>query len=327
MAGRQRRALCIGIDSYRRKPLRGCVNDARIWEGFLGDKADFNDVQVLLNGDAEKDAIIQGIENLLKQGTAGDVLVVTYAGHGAHFVTDRSNDERDGIDEALVPVNSSRGHILDDHIGNLVDAHLKTDVNLTFVFDCCHSQSISRGFGGRDGRAGTSTGLTRFLEPDDEMKEAYAKFDEDVVSTRGGATRGGNREIVFSACKDSEKAAERTWNRRHHGRFTVACMRALQARTGIAGLSNERFLRDVLVKFGSGGDQTPKLTCDDGFLSSAFLGSFAAGSAVVDVDDDDDDDTTADPGGIDAKTEDELISEINASLALLTARRRRRRRR
>ena len=60
----QVRALLVGIDAYRNvRPLKGAVSDARDIEGALR-RSGINDVTVLLDERANRDAVIGAIESL-----------------------------------------------------------------------------------------------------------------------------------------------------------------------------------------------------------------------------------------------------------------------
>lgn len=70
-----------------------------------------------------------------------DFVWIHYSGHGTYIV-DRSGDERDGKDEALVPSDyETAGFLQDDHIQHVFRLfNPKTQV--VCVFDCCHSGTI-----------------------------------------------------------------------------------------------------------------------------------------------------------------------------------------
>lgn len=67
--------------------------------------------------------------------TPFDKLVVYFSGHGSSVV-DKSSDELDGRDEALVFKDAC---ILDDDLRHLIQTQIK---NLILLIDCCHSGSI-----------------------------------------------------------------------------------------------------------------------------------------------------------------------------------------
>ena len=166
-----KRALCIGIDMYPSvgDQLGGCVADARAWKQEL-QHAGFT-VEILEDGDATRQNIVEGIQDLIVKSHAGDVLVLQYSGHGT-TIEDLDGDELEEAkrtgetkDEALCPVDFRDGELLiDDDLGQLWDL-LPEGVNLTVFFDSCHSgggQRNDHGAGRRRARRGRPgwSGLT-----------------------------------------------------------------------------------------------------------------------------------------------------------------------
>lgn len=74
----------------------------------------------LLHRDATRGRIVDALTTLTASARAGDTLVFQYSGHGTQ-VADLSGDERDGYDEAPVPVDYESGTLLldDDLAGRL----------------------------------------------------------------------------------------------------------------------------------------------------------------------------------------------------------------
>lgn len=107
-------ALVIGIDDYShfdptgRNDLRGAVNDAHRWQGFLtgrlGVPAD--QARLLTSGDATRDAIRAGVAWLVEQlQTAGPDAagLVTFSGHGAGAAD--TAQARLGLTDCLCPAD------------------------------------------------------------------------------------------------------------------------------------------------------------------------------------------------------------------------------
>ena len=82
-------ALLVGIDTYEApvRPLRGCVNDIIRIETLLAARAqaagDVFYAKVLTNGEAKRQAVIDGFRQHLRQAKAGDVALFYYSGHGS----------------------------------------------------------------------------------------------------------------------------------------------------------------------------------------------------------------------------------------------------
>jgi hypothetical protein len=273
--GGARRALCVGINAYRDKPLGGCVADARLWERTL-QGIGFSTTR-LLDAEATYERLRAELRQLVTSSRPGDVVVFQYAGHGTQ-APDLDADEADGEagpDEALCPVDCHNGPLLiDDDIAEIL-AELPDGVNFTFFMDNCNSGGVSRfGFGAAPRAAGENA-QSRFLPMTEEMKQAYTEFRKSRQA-RGGSrafSRGARRPlrgVLFAACQADELA----WEVNGQGEFTVRATPLLQA-AGPGGLTNREFQDRVLQTFGSSRRQTPQLRCEDEFLSRPLLAPLA----------------------------------------------------
>lgn len=139
-----KRALCIGINNYpgTHMDLAGCVNDANAWEAEL--KGRSFEVGKLLDAQATKAGIVDGIARVIDASASGDLVVITFSGHGT-YVPDTSGDEIDGLDEGLCPhdIQTGGGALLDDEIHALFGAR-KGGVRLVLISDSCHSGTVTR---------------------------------------------------------------------------------------------------------------------------------------------------------------------------------------
>ena len=72
-----RRALCVGIDSYRGSPLAGCVSDATAWAKAL---ASVNvAVTTVLDTHATRERVLDALNTLVCSAQPGDALVFQYS--------------------------------------------------------------------------------------------------------------------------------------------------------------------------------------------------------------------------------------------------------
>lgn len=142
------RALLVGINYVGMNgELRGCHNDVETMSRYLQDNGySEGDMKILLD-DGEHDEptranITEAFAWLIEGAEAGDSLFFHYSGHGAS-VKDDGDDEEDGKDEALVPLDyQSAGLIRDDETFEKLVAPLASGVWLTCLLDCCHSGTI-----------------------------------------------------------------------------------------------------------------------------------------------------------------------------------------
>lgn len=267
--GGRRRALCVGIDLYPHPEhrLAGCVNDARRWEQAL--RALGFETTLLVNAQATRAALEQHLAGLVDASRSGDVIVFQYAGHGTQ-VDDLNGDEQlDGRDEALCPVDFADGALfIDDDVAE-VFGRVPPGVNLTCFMDCCHSGTNSRFAVGTSARAPQADAKARFITATAELQDAHRRFRALHRGARAATGTGGRermRDVKFSACQDHEVA----WESNGSGEFTLRAMRVLAA--GVQGLSNGDFVSRVVADFGSGARQRPMLDCaDDGVARQPLL--------------------------------------------------------
>ena len=250
-----KRALCVGINEYRRSPLGGCVNDARNWARTLEDLG-FSS-EILTDGDATRQGILDALGRLIEGATSGDVLVFQYAGHGTQ-VRDLDGDELDdGKDESLCPIDIDQGAFLIDDDLFAVFSDLADGVSLTVFLDCCHSGTSTRTLGSFQPTPPPATDAKRrFLPPSNEQDAAHAKYRQNLGAGRGLRPVEEMRWVNFSACQPFEVA----WEHGGQGDFTRHATSVLGS--GGSSLTNEGFQQEVVSKFGSSRAQTPFLDCN-----------------------------------------------------------------
>jgi hypothetical protein len=223
-----KKALIIGIDIY--KPagavgiatqrsvwtnLDGCVNDANAITDLVMARYDFpvQGIVRLVNQEATRERIIQELKRLVSESKKGDVVFIFYAGHGSQVYNSLSR-EADKKDESMVPADSYKGvpDIRDKELAGFFNQLLDKEVNLTVIFDSCHSGSIGRG-------NPVQPPKVRYIpESAVDAKDASAPVKPE--------SRGA---LIISAAQDFELAKEqRDENNIAHGAFTLALLRALQ---------------------------------------------------------------------------------------------------
>ena len=137
-------ALIVGIDLYQDPSvpdLSYCKSDANGMRSLLLQNGwDDSEITILLDGEAEKDAILSAVQSMAAECDAGDYMLIFYSGHGT-FITDTSGDESDDTDEAIIPVDFVYGDLstllLDDELGEALSG-CRTDKGI-FIFDSCNS--------------------------------------------------------------------------------------------------------------------------------------------------------------------------------------------
>lgn len=147
-------AFVVGISDYihledgEGGDLVGAEFDARRVRDVLVMARGFpeQNVRMLLNHDATKAAIEEGITDwLVENARPGDNVVIWYSGHGSQM-WDEDGDEDDGLDETLAPADvlpqDTRNDISDDELNRWLGM-LPTD-NVVVVLDNCNSGTGTR---------------------------------------------------------------------------------------------------------------------------------------------------------------------------------------
>jgi len=220
-----KKALCVGINTYRVKPLNGCVSDANDWATLLAEHYDFpkTSIKLLTDGDATKRGILDGLKGLLAGAQTGDVLVFTNSSHGAQVLDIGDGDE--AVDEAICPVDFESGVLVDDELRELFTA-LGVGVHLAVIADSCHSGTVTRA-PGEPTYSGEYTSRPRFLDwsflpstlrPTAKAFEAKTeRYPED-----------GMREILLAGCTDRESSYDAPLDGRYHGVMTYHALSAIR---------------------------------------------------------------------------------------------------
>ena len=138
----------INFDDEEGGDLPGAEHDARRIRDALVMRGGFpeGNVRMLLNQDATKEAMEEGITGwLVENARPGDNVVIFYAGHGSQM-WDEDGDEDDGLDETLAPADvdptSTEFDISDDEFNRWLGM-LPTD-NVIVVLDNCNSGTGTR---------------------------------------------------------------------------------------------------------------------------------------------------------------------------------------
>ena len=174
----RRRALLIGVSEYPslqpRYQLRGPKNDVRAWLTHLQkSRVPFapQDISVLADDvtfpgglEPTRANILAGLDAAIALARPGDFQLVYFAGHGSQAPQPPNADhvEQDGMDEIFLPRDVGRwdgkrglvtNSIIDDEIGDRLDAVRAAGSNVFAVFDCCHAATMARADAGVRWRA------------------------------------------------------------------------------------------------------------------------------------------------------------------------------
>ncbi|MGC1394353.1 MAG: caspase family protein [Coleofasciculaceae cyanobacterium] len=236
-------ALLIGINTYPKSPLYGCVTDVNLQQQLLIHRFGFNPKDILMITDEQ--ATRQGIldafeEHLIKQAKPGDVVVYHFSGHGSQ-VRDTDCDMSDCLNSTFVPVDSrlSNADRVPDIMGHtlflLMDA-LKTE-NVTVVLDSCHSGGGTRGnLRIRSRNSPTPPQITNTEQAYQQKWLSMLNLSADAFKQRRRA--GVAKGVVIASAKRNQLAADSPFQDFFAGAFTYLMTQYLWQQTG-----NESFAR------------------------------------------------------------------------------------
>jgi hypothetical protein len=148
--GGEVRALIVGIDAYRSvRPLKGAVADARDIESALR-RMGIRDVTALIDGQAERTAVLREIGSLVQRTNASDTVVLSIAGHGAQEPERVKGSEPDGMENVFLlagfdtsPIGSQQ-RILGKEFNHFIKQLELKGAQVLFVADTCHGGGLAR---------------------------------------------------------------------------------------------------------------------------------------------------------------------------------------
>lgn len=221
-------------DHYRGAfaPLAAPERDVALMAGLARERG-FDEVRELRGPAATSAAVLGALGDAGRTLRAGDLLVVTFAGHGSRLPRPAAlrGAEVDGWDETVCLHDRQ---LLDDEV-YATCAGFAEGVRILLLVDSCHSGSMHEtprrpsapaGFAAADGTRvrvlGTDAALRTYLA----RADAYAAVRASVAGARARPLRA--EVILLSACKEYQLAREDG----EHGLFTRAV--ADVVRTGTA---------------------------------------------------------------------------------------------
>jgi len=234
-----KKALLVGINKYKPElnaDLKGCVNDVENMRELLVKRFAFDpeNIRVVIDDRATRQAIIDRIKWLINGSIAGDELIFHYSGHGSQ-VRDRNGDElNDHLDEILCPHDLDWNNPLTDDILADILSKLPKGVFFTMVCDSCHSGTMTRG------RLGNPHGeIARFIMPpfdirsrsldrDLEKRKIGKKNNRKNKKNRRKTKDTGQRHVLISGCKDNQTSADAFIDNKYQGAMTWALTKAIK---------------------------------------------------------------------------------------------------
>lgn len=276
-----KKALVVGIDKYQNPQwnLQGCTMDAAVMSGMLQDHFGFvgDNIRLVLDERATKSNIVSRLDWLVRDAKPGDVLVFFYAGHGSQ-VRDRDGDElEDQMDEILCPHDLNWDDPLTDDILASYFGRVAAGVNLTVIFDCCHSGTGTRSMYVPVSPEGEIEGepvykKTRYIKPPLDIE--HRSRGMTLPKKRLGESIIKENHVLLAACTSFQEAQETRFEGQARGAFSYNM--AASFKRADWKLSYREAHENTLTRLrDSGFVQIPQLEGPDAYLDKQIFSSFA----------------------------------------------------
>lgn len=205
-------------------PLTACEADADDMEAIAKSRG-YSKITKLLTTKATRAAVINTLNSYATQMKAGDILFVSYSGHGGQ-IPDYSGEEADNKDETWCLYD---GQLIDDELKILWKKFAK-GVRIFVLSDSCHSGTVTRDALVRDAHA-TGLGAPRAMPAAIAIKTYRDNkgFYDSIIATINDA---GVQNVLMndinpsvrliSGCQDNQLSYDGTFN----GLFTGNLLKA-----------------------------------------------------------------------------------------------------
>jgi len=162
----------------------------------------FDSSKVILNENATREAVTEAISQASKELKSGDMLFISYSGHGTS-IEDISGDEEDNRDEAWCLYN---GFLLDDELKYLWTL-FSEGVRIFIISDSCHSGTITKEVLGLK----KSEVIVSKLFPIYKAQEVYSKHKDFYKEVKAKASTAKVEDIkarveLIAGCQDDESS-------------------------------------------------------------------------------------------------------------------------
>lgn len=197
-----------------------CVNDAGTMAAIAKDKNYLKHVH-LYNKEATATNVLTAINKAADELVAGDILLLTYSGHG-YFFPDQNGDEPDKYDEAWVLYDRL---LIDDEL-YYCWSKFAAGVRIVMVSDSCHSGTMAKPLflEGAEERSGLAkSAYTEILksEASDFYKSHKDFYDRQVRQTPSPKTLTiGASVILLASCGDKQSSLAKSISGRELSLFT-----------------------------------------------------------------------------------------------------------
>ncbi|HZN90286.1 MAG TPA: caspase family protein [Thermoleophilaceae bacterium] len=162
------------------------------------------DAQAILASDATADGVSAAIAEAAEQLDSGDLLFLTYSGHGGQM-PDPDNEESDHRDETWVLYDRQ---LLDDELFALW-SKFKPGVRILVLSDSCHSGSVTRAGQDRYSEIRKEEQRATKEMPADVQAKTFRAHRDEYAAIKRSHPEGDDVEVgatvqLISGCKDDQ---------------------------------------------------------------------------------------------------------------------------
>jgi hypothetical protein len=143
-------ALVIGIDNYKNfRGLHGAVADARDIESSLR-RHGVSEITTLIDGAVTRAAVTAALERLINQARPGDLVIITYAGHGSQVPAQVKTAANGGMEEIFILTDfdqegaGMQERLFDKEIFVWLSRLEAKGATVIFLADSCHGGGMSK---------------------------------------------------------------------------------------------------------------------------------------------------------------------------------------
>jgi metacaspase-1 len=178
--------------------LFGCINDANAMKA-IADSLQYSSL-ILTDSQATSTRVIQEIANAARSLQAGDILLVSYSGHGGQ-VQDANSDEDDALDETWVLFDRE---LIDDELASLW-SQFQPGVRIFVVSDSCHSGTVAKQKYTEDVKVARAQRRAREMRPTPSQPSYQMRAPQGSMEGYGSRYRS---DAAAAPVADSNKVAE-----------------------------------------------------------------------------------------------------------------------
>jgi len=278
------KVFSVGINRYPGAPLSGCVNDIQDVATFLTARLGIPTLNVRLLADerASTAEVLDRCRWLVADLRAGDTIVFDYSGHGAQVATRNPQQEIDGKDEVICPVDFdwTDAHMIRDKQFHEIFRVIPPTVNFIWISDSCHSADLSRDFtpDPRDSSVGVATTLMQI--PRSYPVPADIAWRNAAADTKGLRPFGLHPKplgtvtplngVLISGCRSDQTSADAHINGRFNGALTRYLLNRLSATDGLS-VPLTQVIHDINQQLAHDGySQRPQLEGSEAAMKRPF---------------------------------------------------------